>query len=88
MVAALSSVDALEQPPSLVWLDAPLVDAGHAAIVQLIVDDGVALGATQYLSCLQFSLRKYVLREVVQVGLRPGRRLSPARLDGLVWPGG
>ena len=85
MVTAFSPVDALEQPSTLCRLDATLVDAGYAALVQLVVDDGVAFGATHDLSGLQLSLWEYVSREVVEKELRPGRRLSPARIDGLVW---
>ena len=85
MVAAFSTVDALEQPSSLCRLDATLVDAGYATLVQLVVDDGVAFGATQDLSGSQLSLWEYVLREVVEEGLCPGRCLSPVWIDGLVW---
>ena len=73
-MAALSLVDAFEQPASFCRLDAALVDADYAALLQLVVDDGVALGAAQHLSGLQLTLWEYVSNEVVEERLRPGWR--------------
>ena len=78
-------MDAFEQPASFYRLDTALVDTGYAALVQLVVDDGVAFSATQDLSGLQLSLWEYVSREVVEEEFRLGRRLSPVWIDGLVW---
>ena len=84
MVAAFSLVDALEQPASFRLLDATLVDVGYAALVQLVVDDGVSFGAMQYLSGLQLSLWEYVSCEVVEEGLCSGWCCSSFWIDGLV----
>ena len=88
MVAALSLVDALKQPASFCRLDAALVDAGYAALVQLVVDDGVALGVTQHLSGLQLSLWEYVSSEEVEERLCPRWRRSSVWNDRLVWLSG
>ena len=50
MVSTLPLVDILQQAASFCRLDAALEDAGCAALVELVVDHGVRLGASQHLS--------------------------------------
>ena len=44
-MAAVPSMDVVEDLPALLWLDAVLEDDGDAALVELVVDDGEGLAA-------------------------------------------
>ena len=69
---AFALVDVFESAAAFSRLDAALKDAGRAAFVELVVDDGVGLGATQDLSCEELVFWERVVGEVVEDRLRPG----------------
>ena len=72
MVSALPFVDVPQQAAPFCRLDAALENASRAALVELVVDDGVRLGAAKNLSCLQFLCWERAVGEVVEERLCPG----------------
>ena len=71
MVAAVAEVDVVENATSFFGLHAAQENAGGAAFVQLVVDDGVGAGAANHLSGLDLILRQLLGGEEVDVGDPP-----------------
>lgn len=83
LVAALALVDILQQPVACVYIDAPLENAQDAALVQLLVDDGIRVRVAPDLPGLPLVIRKLSVGDVVHEGLCP-RWHFPDGEDALV----
>ena len=71
MVAALAFMDVSENSLALLWLDATLVDASHAAPDQLSVDYGVGCRSALYLPSQGFINRQFSVHQELEDGLCP-----------------
>jgi hypothetical protein len=66
----------LEEPEAFNWVDVALVDAGEAVLVEFLVDDCVGFGSALDLPSQDLIFWKFIIGEVGDEGLRPGRYLS------------
>jgi hypothetical protein len=72
MVATLPLIYVLEEMEPFPWVDATLVDAGDATLVEIVVDDRVRAGPALDLPSQDFIVWEFSIGEVGDKGLRPG----------------